>query len=538
MTRSRFTIGRALATVALYASTSVLCPLAAQGQWRESTVGSEADLYIRALQTRGVFGGEPVSIRPYSPPVLDRWARKRWTDSARATSHPWGSRFRTDSAHVWLLPAMVQASHNSAFAWGMNDGAAWQGRGVTTIATLGFGARWRWLSLRVEPMWFSTQNRAFALLGDTARGENPFVDQQRPGIIDLPQRFGRARYARTDPGQSELRADVGLFTAGLSTMNEFWGPGVRQSLLMGSNSAGFPHLFLGSSHALRTPLGRLSGRVIYGKLSQSDQSPASPNRSRFGSAITASWQPPGGSGFEFGASRFYHRSWPDGGLKLNDLRAPLGSLFGDAQFSSGSTADNQLATLFMRWRAEDDGFELFGEFGRNDRSADARDLTVEPEHNSAWLLGFVKTFQSRNDGLWMVRSEFVNGRITELQSIGRGQATFYEHAPITQGHTERGQLLGSYLLERAGGLELSVDRWSPRGRRGLSLMYRAMPADQTAGVQRATARAQWYAEASAVRFFGAQELFAKGGLVFDLNRTPGRDVSNHYLSLGARVRIP
>jgi len=522
----------------LYAGTSVLCPAAAQAQWREATVGSEAELYIRALQSRGVFGGEPVSIRAYSPPVLDRWARERWTDSTRAPSHPWGARFRNDSARLWLLPATVEASYNSAFAWGFNDGAAWQGRGTNTIATLGFGARWRWLSLRVQPMWFSAENRAFALLGDTARGANPFVDQQRPGGIDLPQRFGRARYTRTDPGQSEVRADVGLLTVGLSTMNEFWGPGVRQSLLMGSNSAGFPHVFVGSSRALRTPVGRLSGRVTYGKLAQSDQAPAAPSRTRLGSGIIATWQPPGGSGFEFGAARFYHRAWPDSGLKLDDLKAPLGSLFNDAQFRSGSTADNQLATVFMRWRAEDDGFEVFGEFGRNDRSADARDLTVEPEHNSAWLLGFVKTFQARNDGLWMLRSELVNGRVTELQTIGRGQATFYEHAPITQGHTQQGQLLGSYLLERSGGLELSVDRWTPRGRRGVSVMYRAMPADQTAGVQQATARAQWYAEASAVRFVGAQELFAKGGVVFDLNRTPGRDVTNGYLSLGARLRMP
>ncbi len=538
MRLGRFTIGRGVASLALYAATVVLCPAAVHAQWREATVGSEAELYIRALQSRGLLGGEPVSIRAYSPLVLDRWAQERRTTSTNAPSHPWVSRFSNDSARRWLLPATLQASYNSAFAWSFNDGAAWQGRGVTTIATLGFGARWRWLSLRVEPIWFSTENRAFALLGDTTRGANPFVDQQRPGAIDLPQRFARARYTRTNPGQSEVRADVGLFAAGLSTMNEFWGPGVRQSLLMGSNSAGFPHIFLGSSRAWRTPAGRLSGRVIYGKLAQSDQAPASPNRTRFGSGITATWQPPGGSGFEFGAARFYHRTWPDGGLRLDDLKAPLGSLFGDAQFRSGATADNQLATLFMRWRAEDDGFELFGEFGRNDRSADARDLSVEPEHNSAWLLGFVKTFQSRSDGLWMLRSELANGRITALQTIGRGQATFYEHAPITQGHTEQGQLLGSFLLERGGGLDLSVDRWSPRGRRGVSLMYRAMPADRSDGVQQATARAQWYAEASAVQFVRAQELFVKVGVVVDLNRMPGRDVSNGYLSLGARLRQP
>ena len=507
-------------------------PSTAFAQWREATVGSEAELYLRAMQSRGLFGGEPVSIRAYSPPVVDRWGRDSSALAASAPSHPWSPRFRHDSARLWLLPATILGSYNSAFAWGLNDGAAWQGRGVNTVATLGFGGRWRWLSLRVAPMWFSAANRAFTLTGDTTRGVNPFVDGQRPFNIDLPQRFGRARYTRIDPGQSELRADLGLFTAGLSTMNEFWGPGVRHSLLMGSNSAGFPHVFLGSSRAWRTPAGRVSGRVTYGKLSQSDQAPASPNRTRFGSGIIATWQPPSGKGFEFGLARFYHRDWPTGGLTMSDLKAPFGALFGDSQI----TADNQLATLFMRWRAEDDGFELFGEFGKNDRNADARDLIVEPEHNGAWLLGFLKTFRLSERTLWMLRTEVVNGRVAELQRIGRGQSTFYDHAPITQGHTERGQLLGSYLMERANGFETSVDRWTRSGRAGFSLMYRAMPSDLGDGVAKATARSQWYAEANGVRFLGGQELFAKAGVVFDLNRTPTRDGYNTYLSLGARLR--
>ena len=138
----------------------------------------------------------------------------------------------------------------------------------------------------------------------------------------------------------------------------------------------------------------------------------------------------------------------------------------------------------------------------------------------------------------MLRTEVVNGRVAELQRIGRGQSTFYDHARIAQGHTERGQLLGSFLMERANGVEMSVDRWGRHGREGLSLMYRAMSANLSDGVTQATARSQWYAEANSVRFVGAQELFAKVGVVFDLNRTPGRNASNTFLSLGVKLRQP
>ncbi len=509
----------------------VLLPAALGAQWREVTVGSEAELYLRAMQTRGVWNGEPAAIRGYGPQATGRWMNELVTD------HPWAERFGADSSRVWLLRPMVQASFNSAYAWGFNDGAAWQGQGATVAATLGFGARWRWVSLRVEPMFFRAQNGDFQLLGDTTRGANRFVDQQRPGSIDLPQRFGRAPYQRIDAGQSELRVDVGPVASGVSTMNRFWGPGVRHSLLLGGNSAGFPHLFLGTSRAWHTPIGRFAGQLVYGKLSPSDHAPPAPTRDRFGSGLVASWQPPSGKGFEVGVSRFYHREWPAGGPRLGDLTVPFGSLFEDFQVSKGGAADNQLISLFARWRAEEDGFEFFGEFGRNDRSGDSRDLALEPEHNSAWLLGFANTYHLEGTQLWMVRGEYVNGRIGSIQRLGRGQATFYDHSPITQGHTERGQLLGSPLLERSDGFELAVDRWARWGRAGLTVVQRAMPSDLEEGVSLATARSQWYTEASVVRFVDRGELFARAGLVFDLNRRPGSDELNSYLQAGARLNF-
>lgn len=513
-------------TLAIWA---LLLPAALGAQWRELTVGSEAELYVRAMQTRGAWDGEPASIRRYGPSVIEDWSR----DSL--SGHPWRGRFQADSAHVWLLRPMVETSFNSAFPWGFNDGAIWQGRGANVAASVGFGARWRWFSLRVEPLIFRAQNAPFQLVGDTTRGANPFVDGLTPGSVDIPQRFGRSAYQRIDPGQSELRADVGPVAAGVSTMNEFWGPGIHNSLLLDANAAGFPHFFLGTSRALVTPLGRFSGRVIYGKLSESAYAPGVDVADRIGTGLVVVWQPPSGRGFEIGGARFYHRFWPAGGLRLSDLKIPFGSFFGDAQVNSGGSADNQLASVFARWRAEDSGFELFGEFGRTDRSADLRDLSLEPEHNSAWLLGFAKSWRPSDDELWMLRGEFVNGRVSMIQDLGRGQSTFYDHTPITQGHTEDGQLLGTPLLERAGGFEVGLDRWAPWGRAGLTIIQRLMPGDLNPAVSAATARSQWYTELSAVRFVGPSEWFAKAGMVFDLNRFPGRDVSNGYLQAGARV---
>lgn len=501
----------------------------AQAQWREVTVGSEAELYVRAMQIRGTWTGEGTAIRPYGPQVVQRWMG----DSVMA--HPWQARFTADSSHVQMLRPSVALNYNSAFPWGFNDGATWAGRGTTAVATAGFVARWRWASIRIEPLFFRAENRAFTLLGDTSRGVNPFVDQQRPGTIDLPQRFGNGAYQRLDPGQSELRIDAGSLAIGFSTMNQFWGPGIAHSLILTANAPGIPRLFIGTSRAIVTPIGRINAQLLYGKLAPSGYEPTVAKRDRFGSGLVASWQPPSGRGFELGLIRFFHRFWPDGGLRVADLTVPFGSFFNDVQVYRGGPADNQLVSVFARLRGEESGFEVFGEFGRTDRAIDVRDLSLEPEQNSAWTIGAAKSMQDARGVLYLIRAEYANGRISSIQRLARSQGTFYEHTPITQGHTQQGQLLGTPLLERTGGLEIGIDRWAPWGRLGATIMQRALPEDDGEGVRLAAARSQWYTEASVVRFVGWSEVFARGGLVFDLNRRPGSDGKNLHLLVGVRL---
>ena len=72
----------------------------------------------------------------------------------------------------------------------------------------------------------------------------------------------------------------------------------------------------------------------------------------------------------------------------------------------------------------------------------------------------------------------------------RPQSTVYEHYTITQGHTNLGQLLGSPLLERTGGVEVSVDRWGNGGKLGAMVQERSMPLTRDLGVPAREARAQ------------------------------------------------
>jgi hypothetical protein len=544
-TSSAFAVLLALlfAAAVLGASPTAVRAQSASGgtDWNETWVGSEWEVYTRALADRGLLGAsnEPWSSRPFAPSVIRGW--RATLDSA---SHPWSSRLpqRADTggwrtAFVVLRPS-ITTSYNSGFPWGLNDGPVWQGRGLNAWGTAGVAFHAGILSVRLEPLVDYAQNQAFQL-EPTPAGTSPFANDMEPYYIDVPQRFGPSTFHIVNPGQSYVRLDWRGATVGFSTEDIFWGPGVQQALLFDDNASGFPHVFLGSSHGIATPVGTFYGQLIYGRLEESGYGPASVSASRFGAGGIVVWMAPG-LPIEIGAARFYHRAWPKT-LDPSELLVPFGSVFQDPEVENMGATDNQLASVFASVRVPSSGFELFGELGKTDRNSSFRDLAEEPEHNSAWLLGFMDVVgpQSLANGFWTVRADAANGRIGALQDIGRTQSTFYDHDLLTQGHTEDGQLLGSPLIERAGGVDASVDRWMKRGRMGVSLFERQMPEDLEVGMPANQLRSQWDVGLNGTLFAGAErDITFAVGRVWDLNRFPGTDVCNNYLRLGVRAGWP
>ncbi len=509
--------------------TAAVAPrLVAQGV---PAVGSEIESYLRLLAVNGVLAPQAWSARPFAPAVYARWL------GDTLTPHPWRARLVGAGPGTGgrLLPTSVALSYNSALPWGTNDGAVWQGKGVTAWVSSGVGWRAGPLSVQLDPVAFVAQNAAFALVPPIYGARpNPYLNDNTLGL-DLPQRFGGGQYARLDPGQSHIRLDLFGVAVGVSSENMGWGPAPRNNMLFTANAAGFPHLFVGTSEPLRTPVGRFNGQVVYGRPSQSAWAPdRRGDGTRFGSGVIVSWQPPDGRGFELGIARFSHRDWRD--LNAEGWRAPFAGFFGDAQYAGAGVADNQLFSLFARVTSEQAGLELFGEFGKNDRNADLRDVVGEPEHNSAIALGLLKTIGDVHGAAFSsVRLEWMSARITSLVRF-RGQSFFYDHTPITEGHTQLGQLLGSPLMERSGGVELAWDRWSRAGRTGVMLTQRALPPTGDEGQPAEATRSQWALEASALRFRGRIDLTARAGVLFDLNRTPGKDVTSLFVGVGVGGR--
>ncbi|MDP3768003.1 MAG: capsule assembly Wzi family protein, partial [Dehalococcoidia bacterium] len=439
-----------LARVAALVLTLVVVPaaLAAQGVPRvggrsEIFAGGELENYLRLLQMTGAVPLYPWSVRAFSPGEVDRLV-------PRDSAHPWVGRYdlapRTSPGlSVDLVRPRVALIENTAFPFGANDGPVWAGRGLTTVVQAGVAIRYGPLSATFAPIVFRAENAAFDLIPNGQSGNLVYADGMRPGTIDLPQRFGDAPYTAANLGQSTLRLDVGALAVGVSTANQVWGPADRSPLILGNNAAGFPHVFVGTAHPMDLWIARIHGRIVYGDLRQSAYSSVSgPGSRRFGAGYVAVVEPRGARGLELGLTRFFHRSWPEGGPGWKEFLWPLQSILkADPNDPRFENPDNQLISVFARWVLPKSGLELYGEFARDDNARDLRDLLLEFDHDVGYTLRLRKIVRSSPARLVVVRAEVMNTRVTNLQRGGRGEAPFYVHTEAGQGHTQYGQILGA-----------------------------------------------------------------------------------------------
>ena len=505
----------------------------------EVFAGGELENYLRYLQTLGRVAQYPWGVRAFSPAELDGLAPSD-------TTLPWSARYDLSARAPggvtvdWVAPT-ASARVNSTFPYGYNDGPIWAGRGVTLAGQVGIALRWRGLSLTLAPMAFVAQNAAFRVGMNGFAGNLAYGDWLAPNVIDLPQRFGGSAYGRLDPGQSTARLDWGALAAGVTTANQFWGPATEFPIILGNNAAGFPHAFLGTAHPVDLWLLRVHFRLLWGRLSQSAFSPETASAGlRFASGInvnlTSRWVP----GLEVGVTRFSHQPWPAGGPTFSDLVHVL--RFQEAANAAKQVADNQLASAYFRWVFPHSGFEVYGEYGRDDYNLDIRDLLEEPDHIGGYTFGFRKAIQRPGNRLLAVRAELQNLQYSVLAQ-GRGWEPFYTHSTaVRQGHTQLGQMLGSAAGVGGAGSVVAVESYSPTGRwtwswtrilqrqRGDSGLAATVPDPKGLDVQHELA-------VERLVFLGRYDLLAHLGMVYEFNRYFQSDAFNLNVIVGVRVGL-
>jgi hypothetical protein len=493
----------------------------------------EVERYLRAVElvekTPRQWG-----VRGFGPAEVGQLLSSARLQPPRAESLKAAGRY----LHFRHSVSTASVAVNTGFPYGFNDGPVWAGRGLTASAQEGLSVAYGPVTASLAPIAFISQNAGFPLVpGDT--GRLAFVNPAWPNTIDMPDRFGSRAYGRIDAGDSFVRADAFGLAAGFSTASQVFGPAIDHPLILGNNAGGFPRVFVGTSSPVTLGFLILHGRVEWGQLAASPYTPGVEGERRFASAGVGSISFTGARGLELGAIRFYHTPWPAGGITnapflqifeglLKDKLATPSNPHGD------NPTDNQLASVFLRWTGSN--MEAYGEYGREDHNWNSRDFWLEPDHDAAFTLGFQRAWPGPDQRMTVFRAEHLNSRISHL-ALAAIQVPWYVHGVVREGHTLRGQPLGSAGGFGGGASTIAVDWYSPRSRTTLyweSIMRAEFVENDLTDPSRADVMHAFGTEISRPNRQGWWTLGAAA--VIDVNRNFSRDVFNLNLTGSFRAR--
>lgn len=506
-------------------------------------VGDSREEYLRALQLIGRADVGSFTVRPLG------------LDSARAAlaraGHPWAPRFAPPLDQDDALPRIEATGAgqrtflNTSLPVGQNDGAVWQGKGLTTALDMGAMASWRALSVTLQPTLIYTQNAAFELAPVTLAGMPEYAYPWRR--IDMPQRFGPDAYWTLDPGASEIRVRAYGATVAFGTGNLWWGPGRRNALLMSNHAAGFPHLAIGTDGPAAIGIGDVEVQWIWGDLAQTEWfDPAFGDNDRFVTGIVGAYSPSFLDGLSVGLARVFYAWKPEGGLPLSDyflvLQGVRKERIATPENPTGDDEHDQLLSFFARWVLAESGFEVYAEWARNDHSWNFRDFILEPEHSQAYLLGLQKVVELSGNRLLSLTGEITHLERSTTREL-RATPTYYAHHIVRQGYTQRGQVIGAGVGPGGNAQHVGADLYAPWGRAGVWVQRDVRDNDAFYTWAASTGGSRW--EHDVMLHLGGHgmvfvaDVEVGGGLVLtrEFNRHfVGRDLWNLNVSLSARWR--
>jgi hypothetical protein len=364
-----------------------------------------------------------------------------------------------------LVPPASLTRVLSGWADDRNDGALWAGRGLSTSLTAGVRARWKWFSAQFAPLAAWQMNHTFYVPPASFPGLSPWANPFNYGSIDLPLRMGPSDFWTFSPGQTYLRADAWGLAVGLSSENLWWGPGIRNSILMSNSAAGFPHLFLGTSRPIDIWIGWLEAEVMWGRLAESRWFDADPgNDRRHFQSVVYTFTPAIGRNFTFGLARAW--VYPDTNVGWSEYVKPIMPPFLRITSPGGqeNTRENQLLSLFARWVLPEVQLELYGEWGRDDFALNTSHLLQDPWYASAYLGGLQKLFPLREG--WLRLQVEATHTYEVRAASGTNTPIFYTHGTDHHGYTNGGQMIGAGLGPQGDTQFLGLDWYLRAGRIG------------------------------------------------------------------------
>ncbi|HEX6308921.1 MAG TPA: hypothetical protein VFZ69_12075 [Longimicrobiales bacterium] len=367
-----------------------------------------------------------------------------------------------------LLPVDVRVVGNTTYPRDWNDGALWGGAGLGTAVTSGAALRWGIVEAALAPEIVLHQNANFDIYAyPDISSYSRYVNRWHGRYIDLPQRFGTDALMRLSAGQSHVRLSTRGFRVGLSNENLAWGPARRNPILLSGTAPGFAHVFIETARPHDVRIGDAEFQLLWGRLTESDwfdYEPDNDHRALAGSVVTL--RPRGLDGLYLGAAYQHIQTWWPGTSAGDLLIAPFTGLDPD---SSGLPRNLRLFGLFMRWTAAPGGFEVYGEWARQDSWQEWVRLLNRTDAPQAYTLGLQRIVR-RGDNAVRFTAELSHlSDALAHRDLGRGRLTWYISPHVPQGHTHRGQLLGAPIGPGSEAQFIGADVFWSLGRSSLSV---------------------------------------------------------------------
>jgi len=414
----------------------------------DTLLGSYKDDYLDALVLLGKTSRDYLHIRTFS------------TNSYTFI----GEDNKTDFNKFNIIPVLpnFHMSYNHYDPNEGNDGAAWQGKGFNIWGYAGVMGSWKGFTTTLVPQFWFAQNLSFPLMTADISHDSEYA--YFTGNIDLPQQFGDEAIFKIDWGESELRYSWKRLTIGFGTQSLWIGPARYNPVLFSNNAAGIPKLDIGLLPLDLTGIGSLEFRMWWGQLKESEYfDDDSSNDLRYANGFHLVFSPELISGFTIGVHRIIIADW-----NSVDYKNPFTIINPVMNQDFGYDLSDQRASITFNWLFSEVGFEVYGEWGKNDYSARWEDILLSPEHSQAFTLGGRQAFSPFiNDNQFFILegevSDFINTRDYEI-GLGMSQTGFYTHHLITQGYTNDGQLIGPQVGPGADVQTLKLNYFWPEGK--------------------------------------------------------------------------
>ena len=354
-----------------------------------------------------------------------------------------------------LLPIVWQQQYNSHHPYGWNDNSMAPAAGYQTLISGGFYSEFKNISIQIRPEVVIAQNKWFEGMPIDHHDEVWRKYYNHYNFIDLPEKLNSKSYVRFMPGQSAIRYHFNNFSSGISSENLWWGPGVRNSLLMSNTAPGFVHFTFNTDAPVHTRIGSFEGQLVIGRLDESGSTPPHPERAylgtplyvpkpddwRYFSGLVLTYQPKWVKGLFLGTTRSMQLYSKDLGNSIGDYLPLFGPI---ERRSPAERKREELSSIFMRWAMPEAMGEIYFEYGRNQHNTDLTDVFQRPEYSRAYLMGFKKLvpLKRRTDEYLQLHLELTQMQQQQAEIVRAG-GSWYLNEHVRHGYTQLGEVIGA-----------------------------------------------------------------------------------------------